>query len=110
MNQNTSQTAQPNSQNTSSQAYQAALTQTAQPAAGQGAGQAAAQAPAAANQFSQIIEQVTNLKQSLHDFVDQEDFPDAAIIAASGVLEHHLDHYQQLALQKENQKPGMETL
>ena len=62
------------------------------------------------SQFTQIIQQVAELKQSLHSFVDQEDFPDANVISASGVLEGHLNHYYQLAVQKENQKPGLETL
>jgi hypothetical protein len=62
------------------------------------------------SQFSQIIQQVAELKQSLHKFIDQEDFPDARVIAASGTLEGHLNHYHQLAVEKENQKPGLETL
>lgn len=62
------------------------------------------------SQFSQIIQQVADLKQSLHNFIDQEDFPDARMIAASGTLEGHLNHYYQLAVEKENQKPGLETL
>lgn len=62
------------------------------------------------SQFTQIIQQVADLKQSLHSFVDQEDFPDARVISASGVLEGHLNHYYQLAVEKENQKPGLETL
>lgn len=60
-------------------------------------------------QFSQIIQQVAELKESLHNFVDQENFPDARLIAASGTLEGHLNHYYQLAVEKENQKPGLET-
>jgi hypothetical protein len=61
------------------------------------------------SQFSQIIQQVDELKQSLHNFIDQEDFPDARMIAASGRLEGQLNQYYQLAVEKENQKPGLET-
>jgi hypothetical protein len=61
------------------------------------------------SQFNQIIQQVAELKQSLHNFIDQEDFPDARVIAASGMLEGELSRYHQLAVEKENQKPGLET-
>lgn len=61
-------------------------------------------------QFSQLIQQVDELRQSLHNFIDQEDFPDARLMAASGTLEGHLSHYYQLAVEKENQKPGLESL
>ena len=61
------------------------------------------------SQFTQIIQQVAQLKDALHNFIEQEDFPDATVISASSVLEEHLSHYHQLAAQKENMKPGLHT-
>ena len=86
---------------------QQAMPQTAQASATQGQSSAAPQMYN--SQFNRIIQQVTELRKSLNEFIDQEDFPDAALMSASGVLEHHLEHYHKLAVQKENQKPGLET-
>lgn len=60
-------------------------------------------------QLTQIIQQVAELKASLHSFIDREEYDDAAMISASGVLEGHLNHYHQMALEKENQKPGLKS-
>ena len=60
-------------------------------------------------QLTQIIQQVAELKDSLHNFIDQEEYDDAAMISASGMLEGHLNHYYQMALRKEQQKPGLKT-
>lgn len=65
--------------------------------------------PGQDTQLTQIIQQVAELKTALHNFIDQEEYADAAMVSASGVLEGHLNHYYQMALEKSNQKPGLKT-
>lgn len=61
------------------------------------------------SELNQIIQQVSQLKTALHNFVEQEGFPDARVITASGVLEAHLNSYYRMMVDKENMKPGLET-
>lgn len=102
MDQNQQSNSQTTASNDQASVYSNALT-------GSSGGSQTKISSANGQQLTQIMQQVTELTQSLHQFVDQDDFADASLLAASGVLEGHLNQYHLLASQKEHQNPGLKS-